>query len=1194
MNLILIVDDDHKNRYFLQTLLEGNGYRVKGVANGQQALELAERESPVLIVSDLLMPVMDGYALLRKWKSHERLKAIPFVVYTATYTDPDDERLALDLGADLYLVKPAEPEALLAAIQELQAEVDSHLKQPRDPQVAGEQMLEQYSDTLVRKLEEKIRQLEESNQSLEALLMKHQDTLEELRVSEERHRSLFQSITDPLFVYDRESLRYLAVNEAAVAAYGYSREEFLEMTIEDVRPPEDVSRLKQMLAQAGTGMEERGCWRHRTKNGQVLEVEIFTYGLEFLGRPACLVQARNVSEQRRAEAEAARTTALLNAVVNGVDDAVFVKDRDGRYLLFNQAAARFVGKPAENVVGHDDTDVFGPEDAKRIMDNDRQVIESNQVQTVEENLLTAIGPRIFSAHKVPYRDQEGNVIGLIGISRDVTAQREAEAARRETDERFRQLAENIEEVFWLSTPDNSEILYISPSFERIWGLPCSRLYENSALWLESIHPDDRARVESALKLQASGDYNEEYRIVRPDGTVRWIADQGFPIQDDNGNVFRVAGVAEDITERKEATAALLANEARFRLLAKATNDALWDWDLKTQSLWWSEGFETLFGFSRDEIEPTIESWYNRIHSEDREWVVQDVHRAINSGRENWSGEYRFACSNGSYAHVLDRGHVIHDQHGVAVRMVGGMTDLTELKASQETLRLRDRAIQAVSQGILITDATQPDNPIVFASAGFERMTGYNAEETYGKNCRFLQGAKTNPDTIRELREAIAQRRTCEVEILNYRKDGTPFWNQLSISPVYGPAGELTNLVGVQTDVTSRRRLEEQFHQSQKMEAVGKLAGGVAHDFNNLLTVITGYSEMLLGDLSPAHPMRDPVTQIHEAGHRAGALTRQLLTFSRRHVVEPKLLDLNDLVSGTEKMLRRLIGEDVLLQTALSGGLSPVKMDPSHLEQVLLNLAVNARDAMPSGGTLSIATRMTELDETYCNSFPNLAPGRYVLLSVSDDGCGIPDEVKSKIFEPFFTTKEVGKGTGLGLATVHGIVQQSGGNVAVYSEVGNGTTFKVYLPAVQERATESENTPSAAPTPSGTETILIAEDEEAVRNLAARILKGYGYTVHVAAHGKEALEKLQHELEHIDLLVSDVVMPHLGGRALAEEVQQLLPNCKILFLSGYTDDAVIRHGVLDTEFAFLQKPFSPVSLAQRVRRLLDQSKSIDRS
>ena len=329
------------------------------------------------------------------------------------------------------------------------------------------------------------------------------------------------------------------------------------------------------------------------------------------------------------------------------------------------------------------------------------------------------------------------------------------------------------------------------------------------------------------------------------------------------------------------------------------------------------------------------------------------------------------------------------------------------------------------------------------------MTGYRADEVLGRNCRLLQGRETEPDVVATVRSAIRDGRECSVELLNYRKDGTKFWNALFVTPVREEDQRLAYFVGVQADVTDRRALEQAFHQSQKMEAVGQLAGGVAHDFNNLLTIISGYSDIILSTTGTNDPVRESVKAISEAGARAASLTRQLLAFSRKTVLQPKVLDLNEVVHETEKMLRRLIGEDILLTAVLDPNISRVKADPGQLDQVLMNLSVNARDAMPRGGKLTLETRNVELDEQYAHRTPKSGPGQYVMLAVTDTGSGMTPEVKAHIFEPFFTTKGVGKGTGLGLAVVHGIVKQSGGHVEVYSELGLGTTFKLYFPAVED-------------------------------------------------------------------------------------------------------------------------------------------------
>ncbi|OWK35483.1 response regulator [Fimbriiglobus ruber] len=515
-------------------------------------------------------------------------------------------------------------------------------------------------------------------------------------------------------------------------------------------------------------------------------------------------------------------------------------------------------------------------------------------------------------------------------------------------------------------------------------------------------------------------------------------------------------------------------------------------------------------------------------------------------------------------------------HTVVVR------DVTDRLRAEEALRLRDRAIQAANQGILIADAGVPDNPIIYASPGFERMTGYAVADVLGRNCRFLQGADTDPAEVARLRAAIRNADACTVELINYRKDGTRFWNELSVSPVRDADGRLTHFVGVQSDVTKRRELEEQFRQAQKMEAVGQLAGGIAHDFNNLLTVISGYSKLLLDASIPDVAWRESVSEIYHAGCRAADLTRQLLAFSRQTVLEPKVLDPNALVVSAEKLLRRLIGEDVILTTRLDPRAGRVLADPGQLEQALVNLAVNARDAMPQGGELSIGTRNVNVD----GDRPEVVPGWYVAISATDTGHGMATATRARIFEPFFTTKEPGKGTGLGLPMVYGFVRQSGGFIEVTSEPGLGAKFELFLPRVEAVAVPAQ-TPGLLSTPTGSETLLLVEDDLAVRSFASRILRGVGYTVLEASDGPDAVRVASAHQGPIALVITDVVMPGgMGGQQVAEIVHATFPTAKVLFVSGYLDDAVVRNGVAAERVNFLPKPFTPSALARKVREVLE--------
>lgn len=562
--------------------------------------------------------------------------------------------------------------------------------------------------------------------------------------------------------------------------------------------------------------------------------------------------------------------------------------------------------------------------------------------------------------------------------------------------------------------------------------------------------------------------------------------------------------------------------------------------------------------------------------------------AVLAGHSLWNREEQAVGPAGSLAWHLTTKVPLRGADGEVVGLVGVSRDITARKLAEAE---RDRLLAQVQLQIermplayLLSDA---DFRYVRWNPAAERMFGFTEAEVLGKHPFDVVVPPPSHALVAGIFDKIkAGAMEAHGESENRTKGGGTIVCEWHNTPMFDEAGAFAGLLSLAQNVTGRKELESQLRQSQKMDAVGRLAGGIAHDFNNLLTVITGYCELLLAAPEVGAEIREPVRAISDAGERAAALTRQLLGFSRQSLLQPKVLDVNAVVAETGKLLRRLIGEDILLTTALAPKLSRVKVDPSQLDQALINLAVNARDAMPTGGRLTIETADVELDASYAATHLDCKAGRHVMLAMTDTGCGMTPAVMARIFEPFYTTKEVGKGTGLGLSQVFGIVQQSGGCVHVYSEPGHGTTFKIYLPAVAEAAPAPSPAASRLAA-SGTETVLLVEDEAGVRGLARTSLQMHGYTVLTAVDGQDALRVAEAHRGPLDLVLTDVVMPNLSGPALAAALAARFPRLKVLFMSGYTDDAVVRHGLIEAEVAFIQKPYTPMALVQKVRQVLDE-------
>jgi two-component system cell cycle sensor histidine kinase/response regulator CckA len=638
-------------------------------------------------------------------------------------------------------------------------------------------------------------------------------------------------------------------------------------------------------------------------------------------------------------------------------------------------------------------------------------------------------------------------------------------------------------------------------------------------------------------------------------------------------------------ERERALLALYESEERFRLLLDSAAEAIYGIDLRGDCTFCNAACTRLLGYdNRDSLlGKQMHSLIHHTRSDGTPYPEKEcrIYEALQKGEgthvddevlwrkdgTNFSAEY--------WSYPMFRS-------GTQIGAVVTFLDITERKKAEERFQ---KAFNANPEPITI--ATVAEGRYIDVNESFLRVTGYEREEVIGRTSLELKFWERPEDRARFFEILKKQGSVRNLEITYLTKSGERRTG-LDSAEVIEVAGEKC-VIAIFRDFTEQKFLEKQLRQAQKMEAVGQLAGGIAHDFNNLLGVIIGYSEILEERLDRNHPLRPKAAQIKKAGQSAAGLTRQLLAFSRQQMLEPKVLDLNAILADTLKMLQRLIGEDIELITIPGPALGRVKVDPGQIEQIVMNLVVNARDAMPQGGRLIITVANAKMDEVTIRQHPGAVPGSYVMLTVSDTGCGMDQETQTRIFEPFFTTKEVGKGTGLGLSTVYGVVKQSGGYISVYSEPGRGTTFKIYFPRIEEAMTASEPDTSGKEIGRGRETILLVEDAQALRELAHELLEDSGYTVLEAADGADAIRVAEQYRQPILLLITDVVMPGMDGRKLAGHMAHSYPGMKVLYMSGYTADAIAHHGVLDSGLVLLQKPFTRESLNRKVREVLESTR-----
>jgi len=754
---------------------------------------------------------------------------------------------------------------------------------------------------------------------------------------------------------------------------------------------------------------------------------------------------------------------------------------------------------------------------------------------------------------------------------------------------YASLVNNIDGIVWELDVLTFRFTFVSPQAERLLGYPVSAWLEDANFWKDHIHPEDRDwAVDYCLSAtREMRDHDFQYRMVAADGRVVWLHDLVTVVK--NGHATALRGIMVDITESKHGEEAL----KLFRALIDRTTDAIEVVHPETSRfLDVNERACQVHGYSREEylnlnvsdVEVGLdlaspERW--RAHVEA---IRQAKFRVIEGQHRRKDGSVFPVEVNTNYI-LLDRGYV-----------VSVVRDVTERKRAEEALRESEQRFRQVTESIdevfWLTDVSK--SRMIYISPAYEKIWGRTGESLYATPQSWIDAI--HPDDRKRVRDAALTLQATGDYDLEYRivrPDGTERWIHDRAFPIRDAGGHVYRVAGVAEDITAKRQLEDQFRQAQKMDAIGQFAGGIAHDFNNLLSVIQMQSSFLLEVVQSEHDTKEGIRDIMAAADRAANLTRQLLTFSRREVKQARDLDLSEVIGTMTKLLRRVLGEDIALESRFAPSLPVVNADPGMMEQVRMNLAVNARDAMPDGGRLSVNLDPCEIDEDRAAAKPGVTPGRFVCLSVSDTGCGIASENLSRIFEPFFTTKEVGKGTGLGLATVFGIAQQHHGWVEVESEIGRGTVFRVFLPACSTSAAQAAALEPAPKVRGGSETILLVEDEPAVRALSRVVLERYGYRVIEAESAAAALHIWESQSTPVDLLLTDLIMPGgISGRELADLLVARQPTLKVIYSSGYSSDVVNRQLRLSAGSKFLQKPCSVLDLVTGVRRCLDEGRGLN--
>ncbi len=996
------------------------------------------------------------------------------------------------------------------------------------------------------------------------------------------NEQILQTISDGYILADVKG-DIIDVNLSYCQMVKYSRNELLQMNIRELDVKFTLKDFDHQIKQMIKREYDRFETRHKGKDGTIIDLEVSSIIIPREKEQLIAAFIRDITTSRRAEEALRVSEERFRLTFTTSPDSINInRMSDGMYVDINEGFSNSMGYARDEVIGKSSLELNIWENAQDRKQLVKMLQEKGSVDNFEAEFRTKDGKLktgLMSASTINLNGETH----IISVTRDITDRKQSKIALEESERMLGTLIANMPGMAYRCLSDkNWTMEFVSEGSIELTGYKPEDLVRNKVISFgEVIHPEDRQKVwktvQSALKKRKP--FLLEYRIRTAANEEKWVWEKGSGIFSNDKKLLALEGFITDITTRKLMEGALQQSEEKYRQLVENLNDAVYSVDIHGIITYISPIIYQMAGYAAEEVIGV--PFLNFIHPDDRSEIAARFKSMSETILE--PAEYRLLMKDGQFCFVRSSNRHLFE-NGVLIGISGTLTDISARKRAEEEIRKLSQAVEQSPASVVITDL---EGNLEYVNQKFSEVTGYSFEEVKGMNPRILNSGETPRQQYKELWETITSGLVWNGQFHNKKKNGELFWEDAMISPIFNNKNKITHYLGIKEDITEKKELEEQFRQSQKMEAIGQLAGGVAHDFNNLLTVINGYTELVLTRLDRLDPSFDQVQQIKQAGHRASTLTRQLLAFSRRQILQPKVLDANHLLQNMEKMLHRVIGENIDLITIYFKNLGKINADPGQIEQVILNLVVNARDAMPSGGKLTVETMNVRLTDEFVRRHKGATTGWFVMLAVTDTGSGMDEETQSRIFEPFYTTKGIGKGTGLGLSTVYGIVKQSGGSIWVYSEPGAGTSIKVYIPLIEESIHDEADSEPLTRTAGGTETILIVEDDDAVRKLASISLQMYGYNIITAKDGDEALARMETYTKDIQLLLTDVIMPNISGRELARQLSQGRPNLKLLFMSGYTDHSIVEHGILNEKTNFIQKPFSPEFLARKVREILDR-------